>query len=157
MEEIKHERPGDNPRTPEKRRSHMLVLNVDGKEVAYAEMRYYNDPFPYYWVDWLVTMRKSDYGKGFGSKALHGVEDFLEKHGKPGILDDQIARGNSMHAYGMYERHGWKVVYVKDTDMGVQYVRMFNRPENLSDMDIEKAILKHDDKKLRGSLGFFGV
>lgn len=86
---------------------HRFEVMVEGEKVGAAEIDYYSKPLPLYQVAELYIDPKHQ-GKGYASKILAQVEDWLIQKGKPGVLVDAIMEGEP--AEGMYARRGWTEV-----------------------------------------------
>src|SRR3989338_10865690 len=84
-----------------------IALKLNGKEVGFADLEYYEDPFPVYYLDYL-SVDTDQRGSGHGSQLLEQVNAFLDQQAKPGILVNTIESENPTQ--GMYERHGRKPV-----------------------------------------------
>ncbi len=101
---------------------HRFELIVDGEIIGAAEVNYFSKPIPLYQVTDLYVDIKYK-GKGYASKIMDQVEEWLKERRRPGVLVDAITDGDS--AQGMYQKRGWKVV------PGGYGLHVFNWPENV--------------------------
>ncbi|MBI5153199.1 MAG: GNAT family N-acetyltransferase [Parcubacteria group bacterium] len=72
--------------------------------MGFAELQYRNDPFPFYYVE-FVFIREESRGSGLGRAVLGEINTFLDSKRKPGILCNAISENSP--AKHMYENHGW--------------------------------------------------
>ena len=105
---------------------HRFDLIVDGEKIGSAEIDYVSKPLPMYQVtDLYVDFEHK--GKGYASKIMDQVENWLKERRKPGILVEAILEGDL--AYGMYAKRGWVPVpdsfglhvfnWPKDADLSI--------------------------------------
>ncbi len=121
MERIKYTNSGESYKRGEEPAHFFDLFNEKGEKIGEAEVRYLSKPMPHYQLSDLFVNPQYQ-GKGFGSKILDQVEDFLKKRKKPGVLVDGI---NDERFMGMYQRRGWVQLVNDETLLG------FNLPENL--------------------------
>lgn len=103
MNEIKYISPPESI-TQGELPQHRLELIVEGEKIGGAEIEYFSKPIPLYQLSDLYI----DYehkGKGYASKIMDQVENWLKERKKPGIVTDAILHGDS--ASGMYAKRGW--------------------------------------------------
>lgn len=101
---------------------HRFDLVVGGKKIGAAEINYYSKPLPLYQLTDLYVDFESK-GKGYASKIMDQVEDFLKTRKRPGVLVDAIMIGDQ--ASGFYARRGWKEV------PGGLGLHVFNWPDDV--------------------------
>lgn len=116
---------------------HRLQLVIENEPVGYAELEYYNKPFPFYYLSFL-QVSENHKGQQFGSFVLDKFNSFLKEKGKAGILYD--AMKDSSAAKGIYARHGWLSV------AGKKDWYVYNPPQGLDDISLHKAVAKLDEK-----------
>jgi ribosomal protein S18 acetylase RimI-like enzyme len=123
LEKIQYSSPEDSKEEGEKPQ-HRFDLIIDGQKIGAAEIDYYSRPLPLYQItDLYVDIQHK--GKGYASKILEQVENFLKSKKKPGVLVDAIIDGDP--ATGMYTRRGWKEV---PQSFGLH---VFNWPDDVSE------------------------
>ena len=100
-----------------------IDLEVAGKLVGRAKIKYSDVPFSMYWIHDLKIQPQAQ-GEGYGSKVMEHIESILLEKNVAGVLLDNISENSP--AYGMYERRGWIKV------PGSKYGYAFNLPTGSS-------------------------
>ncbi len=119
---------------------HRFDLTIEGEKIGSAEFEYLSKPLPHYLLSDLYVEFEHK-GKGYASKILEKMEEFLKERKKPGILVDAIMVGDP--ASDMYARRGWKEV----PDSGGLHV--FNWPDDVS-LDVLKGYsFRYTDPMIR--------
>lgn len=126
MGEIKYVNPVESEKQGEWPPMHRLDLEIDGQKIGGAEIEYFSKPIPLYQVSELYIDNEYK-GKGYASKIMDQVENWLKERRKPGVLVDAILQGDP--ASGFYSRRGWLEV---PSSLGLH---VFNWPK---DVDIKK-------------------
>lgn len=111
--------------TPERR----VDILVDGEKVGSAILDYYSKPLRLYQITDLYVDFEHQ-GKGYASKVMDHVEQFLKERKRPGVLVDAVLEGDP--AQGMYARRGWEEV------PGSHGLHVFNWPKDIS-LDVLKG------------------
>lgn len=127
MKEIKYTSPQESF-TPENGYAHTLELEIEGKKIGYAKLKYMSKPFPFYYFSYLKVDEKYR-GEGYASEILLKTNEFIKSRGKPAIL-----LINEENIRGMCERSGWKKIE-SDPDFYV-----YNLPANFDSKLLDKAI-----------------
>lgn len=107
---------------------HRFEIKIDGKVVGAVEINYFSKPLPLYQLTEMY-IEVGEKGKGYASRLMEKVEEFLIKRKKPGVLVDAIMEGDS--ASGMYKKRGWVEV------LGSYGLHVYNWPE-----DVDLSVLK---------------
>jgi GNAT superfamily N-acetyltransferase len=119
---------------------HSLDLEIDGKIIGVAEMAYFSTPFPFYYLDELYVEYKKQ-GKGYGSKIMDQVENWLIEKRRAGVVTDAIDTDSP--ASGMYERRGWKKI------PGHDHSYAFNLPKSAKIEDLVGYQLRSTEMIMR--------
>lgn len=114
---------------------HTLELQADGERVGQAEMVYFSDPLPFYYVA-NVVVDPAFRGYGFGSILVEQINNFLDKKKKVGILYNAIQKNTPQNA--VYEKHGW----VESASSGLMSYNPINK--QVGETMLEKIATKLD-------------
>jgi GNAT superfamily N-acetyltransferase len=103
MESIKYLNPKEAMEMGEEPQ-HRFELIVDGEIIGAAEVNYFSKPIPLYQVTDLYVDIKYK-GKGYASKIMDQVEEWLKERRRPGVLVDAIASASSVLDLAMKSVH----------------------------------------------------
>lgn len=113
---------------------HRLDLMMNRENIGEAQLIYKNSPFPFYYLS-SISIRKDVRGKGEGKNFLVGVNNFLLRKRKAGILVNSIDKNYPENQ--IYANNGWEPL---NNDYYI-----FNPPKNLTPDRIKKAVYEIEE------------
>jgi GNAT superfamily N-acetyltransferase len=136
---IEHEKPESNDDIES--RMHELQLCLDGKEVGYARLQYFNKPFPFYYIG-HIFVQEEHRDKKLGVHLLEQINDFLDKRRKAGVLRNGLHDKEGLENF--YEKRRWeKIGSMNDGSL----LLFYNTPEGVGDNEIKK-LCSHFDRRI---------
>lgn len=106
------------------------------KVLGHCTFKYYEEPFPFYYVSWVIKKNPKDNFK-VGDAIMERINTFIKAKNLPAFLGVEVLPGKPPEKlYALYERLGWKKIALKGQWME------FNLTPDITQENIIQAINK---------------